>query len=249
MNNKVFLLNFFVLISFSVFSQTVFINNFNYKYHTKDCKKVNKSYYEVDLQGALKNNYKPCSVCKPPILVKDESINDDNVIQSYVVEVDSVKEQRLIEYKKLYEKSLIDSVEYSKLKSNLLVINKPVKKTTKKNKEYLKNLKTAYTSEFVSGSVILGGGLGVVGYGVYYRNNKYPNILNYKTNQLSRYKTDLDSYKQRYKLIIGIGGGISGIGFLLEMLGLKDKLIYMNKTNTVALGLAKENLGLSICFK
>jgi len=64
-----------------------------------------------------------------------------------------------------------------------------------------------------------------------------------------KYKTDFDTYKHRYKLIFGIGGGISGIGFILDMLGLKDKLIYMNKTNTVALGLAKENLGLSICFK
>ncbi len=236
-----------IFFTYNLFSQTVYINNHNYKYHTKECKKVKSSYYGVDLMDALKNNFYACKECKPPISIEDETLESKEINQIEIVEIDSIKEQRLYEYKKLYDNGLIDIKEYSKLKGSILLVDKPVKKTSKKEYD-LKTLKTNYISEFCSGSFFIAGGLGLLSYGFYYKNNKYPNPLKYINNS-TRFVFAVSDYGKKYKILLGTGGGILGLGFILEMLGLKDKLVYLNQTNKVAIGFAKENLGLAFYFK
>lgn len=63
---------FFVLYSLSL-AQDVYINNFNYTYHTKDCEKVTKKHFAVKLKDILNENYKPCSLCHPPTQPEGES--------------------------------------------------------------------------------------------------------------------------------------------------------------------------------
>lgn len=83
----------FLFFSFSS-AQEVYINNFNYIYHTKDCEKVTNKYFAVKLQDIIDEHYKPCSLCNPPTQLAGEtqkaiSNNNDQLNFTDVVKVDS----------------------------------------------------------------------------------------------------------------------------------------------------------------
>lgn len=59
---KKYLLSLLFFSFLGVSAQTVYVNNFNNKYHTKDCPKVNSKYFEIDLKEALNSDYNACNV-------------------------------------------------------------------------------------------------------------------------------------------------------------------------------------------
>lgn len=78
----------------SISAQTVYVNNFNNKYHINDCPKVNTKYFAIDLKEALNNDYNACNVCNPPTKLNpqnvDTSINNDRpLLYTEVIKVDS----------------------------------------------------------------------------------------------------------------------------------------------------------------
>ena len=51
-------------------SVTVYITKTGSKYHNDGCKYLSSTKISISLEDAVKKGYKPCSVCKPPILGK-----------------------------------------------------------------------------------------------------------------------------------------------------------------------------------
>jgi len=255
MLQKISLLTFLLFIVFISGAQTVYINNVSMKYHLETCKKVTNKYFAVSLKEALNINYKACSECHPPEKIYDETSSTVTLTDSVaeIITIDSTKELRLTEYKNLYDKGLIDEKEYAKLKSNILSLNNiPKKQVNVINKDELEILKNSFKIKVITGSVLFGAGLGLIGTGAYYKKNKFPDINDYIKNNTvntSKFNSDVKQYKKNYLLLFSSGAVLSGIGVVLDILGLYDKTVYNNKANTVSLGLAKENIGISLCFK
>jgi len=52
---------------------TVYVTKTGSKYHTAGCRYLKKSKIETTLGAALDSGYEPCSVCKPPASVTDDT--------------------------------------------------------------------------------------------------------------------------------------------------------------------------------
>lgn len=80
----------------NISAQTVYVNNFNNKYHTKDCPKVNSKYFAIDLKEALNSDYNACNVCNPPTKLNPQNIDNDIQVEfSRVIKTDSVGKTNL----------------------------------------------------------------------------------------------------------------------------------------------------------
>ena len=64
---KKLLILFILFTFFGIYlnAQDVYVNNFKYKYHTKDCIIVNSTYFAIDVKEANKKGFKPCKECNP----------------------------------------------------------------------------------------------------------------------------------------------------------------------------------------
>lgn len=98
---KKLLLLFLLFLVLRVSAQTVYVNNFTNKYHTKDCPKIDSNYYELYIVDAINKDYTACKVCKPPKKVIAESVSVNNsssniqVEFSKVINTDSVGKTKL----------------------------------------------------------------------------------------------------------------------------------------------------------
>lgn len=60
-------------------AQDVYVNNFKYKYHTKDCKLVNSTYFTIDVKEANKKGFKPCKECNPNLNLTSSTSSSENL--------------------------------------------------------------------------------------------------------------------------------------------------------------------------
>ncbi len=78
----------FLFLSFytSLFSQTVYVTKTGSKYHIVDCSRL-KSSIEVELKDIV-GKYEPCSICKPPVLSKNENNLNQEIKKSSTTKKD-----------------------------------------------------------------------------------------------------------------------------------------------------------------
>ncbi len=94
---KKLLILFILFTFFGIYlnAQDVYVNNFKYKYHTKDCKIVNSTYFAIDVKEANKKGFKPCKECNPNLNLTSSnenlSVNDNTPLEfSKIIYTDSV---------------------------------------------------------------------------------------------------------------------------------------------------------------
>jgi len=73
---KLFLLLFFLVVTSSVFSQTVYITKTGEKYHKESCGHLRKSSISIELEEAVERGYVACKVCKPASVVQKVSATE-----------------------------------------------------------------------------------------------------------------------------------------------------------------------------
>lgn len=164
-------------------------------------------------------------------------------------------EIKLNEYKNLFEKGLINQNEYEKLKENILFPKKEENKVVKSevvDKNIITDLKKEYKGNFIGGSILFAGGIAAIGGGVHFKNNKIPDITKYFNKNGSfngdSYDAALKDYRAKKIIIFSIGGVCMGAGFALEILGIHNRKLYLDKSKNISLGLSNEGIGALITF-
>jgi hypothetical protein len=61
----------FLSITVSIVGQTVYITRTGEKYHDGGCRYLRRSCIEISLANAIAQGYEPCSVCNPPLTVRN----------------------------------------------------------------------------------------------------------------------------------------------------------------------------------
>jgi hypothetical protein len=157
---------------------------------------------------------------------------------------------KLKKYKDMFSEGLINETEYSKLKQNLLF---PFDEEIKSNENEInvKELKQKSLGQIIGGTVLMAGGFTSIGIGVNYKKNKYPNPLDYYSNgklNTSSLEKALKTYRSRYITFITFGSVLAGVGFALDILGIHNKSVYINKNKNISLGMSNEGIGASLRF-
>lgn len=162
---------------------------------------------------------------------------------------------KLREYKHLYEQNLISKEEYEKLKHNLLFENEkttPLKTDNNIDSNFISELKKEYKANFIGGTILLSGGISAIAGGIYYKNHKLPNLSNYVNTSgnlnSSTYNAALKDYRAKKIITFTIGGISMGVGLALEILGIHNKKIYLDKNKSISLGMSNQGIGTLITF-
>ncbi len=165
-------------------------------------------------------------------------------------------EIKLNEYKNLFDKGLINQDEYEKLKGSLLFPKNDFEKKDIEIKSVDKNaitdLKKEYKGNLIGGSVLLAGGVAAIGGGIHYKNNKIPDLSKYFNKNgifnSSAYDAALKTYRAKKIIIFSIGGVCAGAGLVLEILGIYNRQVYINKKKDISLSMSNQGIGASITF-
>jgi len=67
-----------VLLTFPVYSQTVYKTPSGKKYHLASCRTVKNVSEAISVTEALKKGLTPCKICKPPVSSKNQFFNTQN---------------------------------------------------------------------------------------------------------------------------------------------------------------------------
>ena len=181
-------------------------------------------------------------------------------ISNEPVIIDSVIEARLLEYKILFDKGLINENEYSQLKENLLLpLQTEIKKlqpqdyhSNKVNNIDISTYKDKSINYLSCGTLLLAGGLTLIGLGANQKINKVPKIENYikgNTYNFSQLDYDLRAYEKKYIILFSLGGVVSGVGIILDAFGINNRFLYINNSKSISMKFANEGLGVAFCFK
>ena len=155
-------------------------------------------------------------------------------------QTDSI-ESKLSKYKMLYSDSLINEQEYTKLKEYVL-FPQPKRKTDA-------DFKKKFRGQIIAGSILFGGGLGTVIGGAIYKINNLPYVKTDNTGSPIGYSINPNQYKGIYIGMFTIGSVSALAGLVLEIIGIKNAVIYANSDKTASIELSKQNIGLCLTFK
>lgn len=142
--------------------------------------------------------------------------------------VDSI-EYKLKKMKALADSGFITNDEYKQFKSSIL-LNSPFESSvsTSPNNNLSNQIGTTYKKNYIyyfsAGSTLIAGGVGIIGYATYFKNNKIPVYT--PNTDLRTFYSQVQDYQTKYKQIYGIGGGVAGLGLIINLIGIPDIIKY-----------------------
>jgi hypothetical protein len=172
---------------------------------------------------------------------------------TYGKDIDST-EVKLRQYKDMFENGLINETEYSKLKESVLFpnVNKDANTKPVVTDNYILEKKKEYIQNFAVGSSLIALGVGGIGGGIYFKNNKIPNALRFLnsngTLNEKSFNSALNDYRKKKIIIFTTSSFIVGTGIVLEILGVHNRLVYINKKKDISISMSNEGIGMKFKF-
>jgi hypothetical protein len=155
-------------------------------------------------------------------------------------------ENKLKQYKSLFEQGLIDEAEYKHLKAKILDVSAKKNVETENNINYCKKGK----SQTVAGAILFGTSLSFLAGGFVYKNRLTPTQMEFTKNgrfNSDSYRLAYKSYQRGYRALFITSGIMGGVSIFAIIKGSINKSKCGNENN-VSLIVSPNNLYFSLIF-